>query len=186
MENDKLDQIWNDQDLDLSIAKPHDIIRKANNQRRSQYITITILIITVLVLLVFSFYFARQWNDFTLGMTLMISSLVFRIVLEFISIYRKEGELIALDSTAFRAYLRKHYRARLRINYIITPICFAIYVMGFLKLLPYFKQELSKGFYDYILISGIVTLIVLIGIITKSVRKEIRFLRQLNRQQFDF
>ena len=183
MKNDKLDQIWNTQDHDISIETPNDIIKKAKSQRRGQYITITVLVVTVLIVAIFTMYFANnQWNNFTFGLTLMISSLVFRIILEFISLYRKESQLISLDNKSFRAYLKKHYRLRLRINYFITPICFAIYVIGFIMLLPYFKEELSKGFYTYILISGSISLLVLMGIIMKSIKKEHRFLQQLDKK----
>ncbi len=181
MKNDKLQQLWNDQVTDLSTEHANDVIKKAKNQRRGQYITITVLVVTVLILLIFSIYFVNQWNDFAVGLILMISSLVFRVTLEFVSLYRKEGQLISLDITSFRKYLKKHYQLRLRINYFVTPVCFAIYVIGFIKLLPYFKQELSKGFYNYILISGIISLLVLIGIIVNSILKENRFLKQLNK-----
>ena len=186
MKNDKLDQIWNDQVNDPSIQKPSEIIKKAKSQRKGQYITIAILTITVLVLLVFAFYVVIQWNDFTLGLTLMIASLVFRIILEFFSLYRKESQLITLDHSSFRAYLKKHYRSRLRINYYVTPICFAIYVLGFLKLLPYFKAEFSQGFYHYIVISGGISLLVLMVIIVNSIKKEHKSLAQLNEQPFGF
>lgn len=178
MENDKLNQLWNSQDHDLSSESPNDIIKKAKNQRGKQYITILILIITVVIVVLFAVYYSNnQWNNFTLGLTMMISSLVFRIFLEFISLYRKESQLISLDNKSFKAYLKKHYQLRLRINYIITPICFLVYVIGFIKLLPYFKEELSKGFYNYILISGTISLLVIIAIIINSIRKESRFLQ---------
>ncbi|MEL7006278.1 MAG: hypothetical protein AAFN93_26655, partial [Bacteroidota bacterium] len=72
-----------------------------------------------------------------------------------------------------------HYQSRLRINYIITPICFAIYVFGFTMLLPFFKNEFSGGFYTYILISGFVSFFVLIIIIAYGILKEHRMLRKL-------
>ncbi len=183
MENDKLHQLWNSQDHDLSSESPNDIIKKAKNQRNGQYITILILIITVAIVILFTFYYSgNQWNNFTLGLTMMISSLVFRIFLEFISLYRKESQLISLDNKSFKTYLKKHYQLRLRINYIITPICFLVYVVGFIKLLPYFKQELSEGFYNYIVVSGGISLLILIAIIRNSIIKENRFLQQLNKK----
>ena len=181
MENDKLNQIWDSQNIDLPIGGPEDIVQKAKKQRKGQFLTILILVITVLVLLAFTFHYSgNRWNDFTLGLTLMISSLTFRIVLELITLLQKESQLVSLDIKSFRTYLKRHYRLRLGINYIISPICFAIYVIGFLMLLPFFKQAFSEGFYLYILISGAISLLAVLVIIIKGVLKEIRLLRQLN------
>ena len=181
MENDNLTRIWKSQKNDSSQGEPEYIIKKAKKQRNSQYTAIVIMSITVLILLGYTAYFASgQWNDFSFGLVLMISSLTFRVILEFITLYRKENQLIALDNKAFQAYLKKHYRLRLMINYIITPICFALYIFGFVKLLPYFKAEFSEGFYTYILISGFASLFVIALIVLNSIRKESHFLRQLN------
>ncbi len=159
------------------------IISKAGKQRRGQFLTIAILAITVLILLVYTLYFASSsWNDFTFGLFLMISSLIFRVVLEFVTLYRKENRLIALDNMAFRTYLKKHYRLRLGINYVITPVCFVVYIIGFTRLLPYFEREFSPGFYQYILISGILSLVLVGGIIIYSIITEQRFLRQLKEE----
>ena len=178
MKNDQLTQLWNSQKNDVPYESPEQIIRKAKKQRNNQYISIVVMSTTVLILVLYAGYYAfHRWNNFTLGLVLMISSLMFRIVLEFISLYQKESQLISLDSTAFQAYLKKHYTLRLKINYIITPICFATYVFGFTKLLPYFKQEFSEGFYTYILISGFVSFLVLAIIIINSILKESRFLK---------
>ncbi|WP_222931300.1 hypothetical protein, partial [Xanthovirga aplysinae] len=103
-------------------------------------------------------------------------------ILEFISLYRKESQLISLDNMSFQKYLKKYYKLRLKVNYIITPICFALYIFGFTRLLPYFQQEFSEGFYTYILISGFVSLFVLAIIIANSTLKESNFLKQLNRR----
>ena len=182
MKNDLLSQLWSRQGHDFTIDDSNTIVHKAKKQRRGQYITIAILTITVLTLLVFALYVVEQWNDFTLGLTFMISSLVFRVFLEFITLYQKESQLVSLDNKSFRTYLKKYYQQRLGINYFITPICFALYVIGFLKLLPYFKQEFSQGFYTYIVISGAVSLLLLLGIIANSIVKEHRFLAELNRK----
>ena len=181
MENDKLTQLWNQNKDNSTIADTETIIKKAKKQRYGQFIAIAVMSLTVLILLIYSIYYINnQWNDFALGLLLMISSLTFRIILEFVSLYQKENQLISLDSISFKKYLKKHYKLRLKVNYIITPICFAIYVFGFTKLLPYFKQAFSEGFYTYILISGIVSLFVLALIIVKNILKENDFLKKLN------
>jgi hypothetical protein len=183
MKNDKLTRIWNSQKKDSPLSDPELVIRKANKQRSGQFASIAIMSITVLVLVIYAAYYTgSQWNNFSLGLLLMISSLAFRIILEFVSLYRKESRLVTMDNISFQKYLKKHYKLRLKVNYIITPICFAIYLYGFLKLLPYFKREFSEYFYTYILVSGFVSLLILAIIIVQSIVKECNFLQQLNRK----
>jgi len=182
MENDSLNKLWEVQANDSSTS-PKEIIIKANKQRNEQYTSITVMSLTVVILIIYAFYYAfNQLNTFNLGLIFMISSLTFRIILEFYSLYRKEKQLISMAQKTYYAYLKKYYKARQIINYIITPICIAIYIFGFYLLLPYFKQYFSKAFYNYILISGIISLIVIIAIILKSIIKEQRFLKQLYRR----
>jgi len=136
--------------------------------------------ITVILLIIYAFYYAfHQWNTFNLGLILMITSLTLRIILEFYSLHRKENQLISMTQKSYHAYLKKYYKARQMINYVITPICIAVYLFGFYLLLPYFKEYFSKAFYNYILILGILSLIFVIAILINSTIKEQRFLKQL-------
>lgn len=180
MENDNLDKLWEVQADNSSNITPQNIIAKAKKQRNGQYINITVMSLTVIVLITYAFYYAfHQWNTFNLGLVLMIGSLIFRVVLEFFSLYRKEKQLISMPQKSYYIYLKKYYKTRLLVNYIVTPICIAVYIFGFYLLLPYFKQKFSSAFYNYILISGIFSLTVVIIIIVKYVIKEQQFLKQL-------
>ncbi|WP_422103969.1 hypothetical protein [Winogradskyella sp.] len=179
MEHDILDKLWNTQG-DTTIKNPQDIIAKAKKQRKRQQASSFIMSLTVIILIAYTIYVApSRWNNFTLGLLLMIGSLTFRVLLEFGTIHRKQSRLLALDNQSYKNYLKKHYRLRLIINYLITPICISLYIYGFYLLLPYFKKTFSEGFYDYIVISGVASLIVVIAIIIHSIIKESRFLRQL-------
>ncbi|WP_243471639.1 hypothetical protein [Winogradskyella sp. MH6] len=179
MENDILNNIWNSQDNE-SISNPEAIISKAKKQRKRQYWSVLIMSLTVAILIGYTIFVSpNQWNNFALGLLLMILSLVFRILLELRTIYLKESKLISLDSKSYKTYLKKHYKLRLWINYIITPICIAIYIYGFYLLLPYFKREFSEGFYLYLLISGFASIASVIAVIIYSIRKELRFLNKL-------
>jgi Kef-type K+ transport system membrane component KefB len=182
MENDNLNKLWEMQANDSSNFNPKVIITKAKKQRNGQYTSITVMSLTVIILIIYAFYYAfNQWNTFNLGLILMISSLTFRIVLELFFLYRKEKQLISMAQKAYHAYLKKYYKARQIINYVITPICVIVYIIGFYLLLPYFKEYFSQAFYNYILISGILSLIFVIAIIIKSTIKEQRFLKQLHK-----
>lgn len=183
MENDNLNKLWDNQANHSSSLNPKGIITKANKQRVGQYISIAVMSLTVVILVTYAFYYAfNQWNTFNLGLILMISSLTFRIILELFSLYRKEKQLISMAQNSYLAYLKKYYKTRLIINYVVTPVCIAIYIFGFYLLLPYFMDYFSKGFYTYILISGIVSIIGVIAIIAKSSIKEQRFLKQLHKK----
>ncbi len=183
MNNDNLTDLWKAQATESLALNPNNIITVAKKQRTKQYIGISIMLSTVLILIFFTFRYAiHQWNTFNLGLILMISSLIIRILLEFYSLYRKEKKLVSMTQDSYHTYLKKHYKIRQIINYIITPICVAVYIFGFSLLLPYFKKGLSNGFYIYILFSGIISLSIVIAIIVKNTIKEQRFLKQLRRR----
>lgn len=184
MKNDTLDQIWKSQSVSSHLLEPKIIIRKAQNQRRQQWITIGILSLTVVILILYAIRNgSNNWNSFSQGLSLMILSLTFRLSLEYLTIYRKKSHLIYLDNRAFQKYLKKYYLRRRQINYFITPICYGVYIYGFMQLLPYFKNEFSKGFYTYILISGIVSLLAISLIIINTMLKERKFLQELNHEK---
>lgn len=179
MKHDVLDELWQSQARDLPGDGFRGVITKAKKQRQGQFLVIGILSVTLLVLIFYTWSAARTWNDFTLGLSLMIASLVFRVALEVITLHQKENRLVGLDHRSFKKYLHTYYRMRLGINYIITPLCFVLYVIGFLKLLPFFKAAFSEGFFNYILLSGILSLVFLAGIIIRSMAKEHRFLKHV-------
>ena len=129
MENDTLQKLWKTQKQGVENENPSAIILKAKKQRNGQYFSIVVMCITVSIIGVYAFIFGfRQWNTFNLGLTLMIASLTFRIMLEFYSIFRKEIQLISMDHKAYHQYLKKYFKMRLLTNYIITPICIVIYI----------------------------------------------------------
>lgn len=183
MENDILNKLWKTQNYDVSNQNSRDIISKARQQRTGQYISITVMLITVLILVAYAIYHAfDNWNTFNTGLSLMISSLTFRIILEQYTLYRKESQLISMDLRSFQRYLKKYYKIRMIINYIITPLSIAVYITGFYLLLPYFKGYFSQGFYTYIIVSGIISLLGIMIIILNSIIKEQRFLNQFKKK----
>jgi hypothetical protein len=182
MENDNLNKLWKTQGNDILKYSPQDVITKAKKQRNGQYLTITILSTTVIIIVIYAFSFAlNRWNAFNLGLILMASSLTLRIILEFYSMYRNERHLISMDHKSYHIYLKKYYRIRLMVNYIVTPVCIVLYIVGYTLLLPTFEKYFSKVFYSYILLFGIISLFIIVAIIIYSISKEQRFLRHLNK-----
>ena len=183
MKNDDLSQLWNSQNENPEFEHPEAIVKRANKQRNKQFVSIAIMSTTVLVLVGYAAVYANsEWNAFNWGLLLMISSLSIRVFVEFLTMYIKENQLVLLDAKAFRAYLKKYYRLRLRVNYLLTPICFAVYIFGFVQLLPYFKEAFSEGFYIYLLVSGFGSIAVIAFIVARTVIKELSYLKALNNQ----
>ena len=183
MDNDKLNQLWNNDSTTPNLIQPEAIVQKAKSNRQRHYIGIVVLSITVVIITIYAVaFFPKNFNNFSLGLLLMIIPLVFRIALEFASIYKKQSKLVEMDSKGYHNYLKRFYSLRKVVNYIITPICFGIYVYGLSLLFPYFKREFSEGFYTYLIVSGIISLMAIAFIIIRGIVKENRFYRELMNQ----
>lgn len=182
MENDILTKIWNKENDNNPLINSKEIISLASKQRASQRIGMIIMSLTLIIITIYAIiYLPQNFNTFSLGLLLMITAMLVRIVIEWYSKMRKAQQLVALDYKAYKSYLKKYYKMRMLVNYIITPICFGIYCYGLYLLFPHFKREFSQGFYIYLIISGIVSLAVIAMIIINQVVKERRFLKQLLR-----
>ncbi|MGJ8683898.1 MAG: hypothetical protein ACSHWW_04705 [Nonlabens sp.] len=180
MENDILNKLWNENSNSEDIQKPDTVIAKANEQRNKQKTGIIVMGITVVILLVYAaFYLPSSFNNFSLGLVLMIASLSFRVIVEIYSRLKKTEKLTSMDTKSYSLYLEKYYQWRMKINYILTPICFTLYCYGLYILYPFFKREFSNGFYIYLIVSGIVSLIIIGLIIINQIHKETRFLKSL-------
>lgn len=180
MNNDILNKIWNENKSSQTIPRPSAIITKANQQRRKQNIGLIVMGITALILIVYAaFYLPNSFNSFSLGLILMVASILLRIIVEMYSKLQKASKIASMDTKTYNLYLKKYYKWRMKINYILTPVCFAVYCYGLYLLFPYFKREFSNGFYVYLMVSGAVSLVVVGAIIMNQIIKETRFLRLL-------
>ena len=180
MENDILNQLWNNDDHNPDLVQPETIIQNAKSQRKRQYIGIVVLTTTVLILIVYAvLFFPKSFNNFSLGLLLMIVPLVLRIALEVFSIYKKQSKIVEMSSKNYHNYLKRFYNFRKIVNYIITPLFFGIYIYGLTLLFPYFKREFSEGFYTYLVISGVISLILIGFIIIRGIVKENRFYKEV-------
>ena len=167
------------------IKTPNDgaklIIKKLNFVKRKQDITKMVLGVTSIILIGFFFYISAYNNIIVaLALLLMIGSLAIRIAIE----YRSTNILKQINRTVgvveFKKNLVDYYKSRIKIHYIFTPIIVILYILGFIILLPFFKEALSSGFYTYIQVSSIVILLVLVFFIRKQILKEILIIKEIS------
>ena len=145
-----------------------------------QKLSNAVLTLTIIVLVGFIIYVAGYNNaTFMLGISIMIISLLIRILIEIASI-KTIKKLNYLDNpSSFKGALLKYYKRRKGIHYVITPLILITYAIGFIILLPLFKENLSYGFYVYILCSSIVLLIFFSFFIARHAKRELLKLREL-------
>lgn len=157
-----------------------DIITKGKILNRKQLITQIVLGVTCVVLIGFFFYISA-YNDKTvsIGLLLMIGSLSLRMLIEYF--YTFSTKKILPDETlhTYSEKLKRYYKSRLFISYLVTPVLFISYIAGFIMLLPSFEQNLSSGFYQYILYSSLLIFIILAVLIAIQIRKELSLIRDL-------
>lgn len=181
---EKLQDIW---DLQIqSNTKPaaDDIIKKSvsntNKIIQNHFWTKVILSITSLILVCFYVWVgAYKQMLFSFGLSLMITMLLFRLVLEWIS--QKKLQNIKTDVALIEYSKQAHYyyQWRKKIHYIFTPIIYTTYIVGFTLLLPVFKENMSSGFYLYIVCSGFSFLIIFGLLMIRIIKKEIQLLHFL-------
>ena len=158
--------------------------QKAKQVRTKHLVTISILSVTVLVIIwYFATYAGTTFNRFSIGLLLMIISLLVRIVIEFISYRNLHKFDVRADFKTYTKQLTIYYSKRRVIHLVITPLLFAAYVTGFILLLPVFQELFSEGFYLYVLVSGIVSLVVLAFVIIRANRRELKLLTHLKQSE---
>jgi 4-amino-4-deoxy-L-arabinose transferase-like glycosyltransferase len=177
----ELQNIWNQQPQSVRGPQPVEIIRRAEDNtrkiKRKHQWTIGLLVVTVLVLSwYFMVYGIRATNTFSWGLCTMILSLVLRILLEYIS-YRKFQQIdIRSDFNTYAENIRRFYMRRKKLNYLYTPLILLAYSIGFLLLLPVFRQVFSSFFFWYIVLSGTIVLVLFAWMVTKQAKKEMQLL----------
>ena len=168
--------------------QPETLIRlaeqKAKQVRTKHLVTIAILSITVLVIIwYFATYAGTTFNRFSIGLLLMIVSLLIRIVIEYISFRKLHKIDIRADFKTYTKQVTDFYSKRRVIHLIITPLLFAAYVTGFILLLPIFQEQFSEAFYIYVLVSGIVSMVVIAWVIIRANKRELKLLEHLKQSE---
>jgi hypothetical protein len=178
---EELQSQWNNQKITKAPNQGHDvIIAKVNAIKNKQKYTNIVLSLTVLILVVFFVYIsAYNYAIVAFALLLMMGSLGLRIGLELHSIKKLRELNVNVSATNFKQSIIRYYKNRVRIHVIYTPIILLLYSFGFILMLPSFKDSLSAGFYQYIVISSVIILLVLSLFIYKQIRKELNALQEL-------
>ncbi len=187
--NDPLDSLkskW-DQAKGSSDIKPSDsstLIASAQKKMKSvvysHYGNILVLSLTVIMLCAF-FYYITPFKDLLshVGVAAMIGGLLIRIAIEIYSI-NKSKQIDLSDSAAnTNASTLNFYAYRKRIHGPVTITILIAYTIGFYMLTPEFSKYLS---FNQVLLmdsSYLVIAAILIFLIRKGIRDEMRLLNEL-------
>lgn len=172
---------WDKRDLPPPPSTgPQMAITKARQIKKKQTISQIVLSITVVILTVFFFYISAYKNSVvSLGLGLMIGSLLVRITVEFFSKARLRKLSVIQEVSNYKKSLISYYNSRKWIHFLLTPVLFILYITGFTLLLPSFEQSLSPGFYRYVFYSSIFIFLFLAIFIGVHIRREIQTLKEL-------
>lgn len=177
----KLKALYNSQP-DLTAPDAQSIAKKGNFHKQKLLISQVIMGLTVLILVYFFFYIsAYKTPEVAYALMAMMGALVFRIALEFYSLVWHKRLPIDTNPKSFTSQLLPYERFRRFVHLMATPLAYVSYTIGFITLLPYFKASLSKGFYLYVLWSGVLILTILAVFIGNEARKELKLLKLLRR-----
>lgn len=187
---EELQTTWNQQ-KDFNI-KPTaaDIIKKAEANtkkiRRSHFWTRIILGVVSAILIFYYIWIGADKNTmFSLGLGIMIVMLIFRIILEWISIEKLKSLKTDVSLIEYSKFAYQFYQWRKKIHYILTPAIYLVYTAGFTLLLPVFKENFSEGFYLYIVLSGYGFLLLFGFFMIKMIKKEMQlvsFLKKISHE----
>ncbi len=178
-----LQDLWQQQSP-VHKQEPGAIIDKAITEQQQfklrQRSTMLILLVTTAILVgYFIFYLRLPSTAIKVSATLMIGSLLFRVWMEMISHWQLNQIDFKQSLKAYAHQFTRFYVFRNSINFFFTPLTMLLYSIGFIYLLPSLKVNMSKGWYLYIIISGIVFLVGFCVFLFWNIRREMRILKQM-------
>lgn len=181
---EELQNIWDQQTESDRKPTANEIIKKAEVHtkkiKRSHLWTKVILSLTSLILISYFIWVgAYKQTLLGFGLCLMITMLLVRVALEWISAKKLERLKTDVNLIEYSKLAYQFYEWRKKIHYIFTPVIYLTYIVGFTLLLPVFKENFSRGFYLYILTSGYVFLLIFALFMIRIIRKEIKLLNFL-------
>jgi hypothetical protein len=181
---EELQNIWDQQTESDTQPTASEIIKKAEAHtkkiKRSHFWNRVILSLTSLVLITYYIWAgAYIHTQFSFGLCIMIAMLLIRAALEWISAKKLEALKTDVNLIEYSKLAHQFYKWRKKIHYILTPVIYLTYIVGFTLLLPVFKNNFSRGFYLYILSSGYIFLLIFGLFMVRIIKKEIKLLNFL-------
>jgi len=176
-----LQALWQNQNTTPSDSAEK-LIGLARNQKtksiRKHRSGILVLSITSLILIAI-WVFTPFANPVGYGLTVMISALIIRILLEVYSYQRMKSIDITDVSTKYHQQIKAYYKLRKQLMTTITAITVVLYILGFMIMIPTFKQTLPTWFYWYIIAFLIVGIPLGSYFLIRQARNEIRDLKRV-------
>lgn len=176
-ENSKKKMNISNSNLDALYSK---IKRKQKENFLFYYRTIIILSITLIVVYLF-FYQVVVVKEILskIGAGLMVLGLLFRILIEIISVYKAKQIDKLNNSLKTTQNIIDFHLFRKKIHGIITPIIVALYSVGFYMITPEFSSYMNRWSVVAIDVSYIIIAVILFIVIGKNVKKEIKQLNDI-------
>lgn len=171
--------------MEQPIQKPSEegfaqLKKRIGSVGKKQRIGNIVLLSTIGVLVLFFFYVgAIKHKEVAMALGAMIAALAFRVLVEFFSLKNLNNLSTTQEIQRFKKRLASYHKIRIWVHLVLTPILLAIYCFAFWTLLPAFKASLSEGFYEYIVVSSVILLLVFSVFIGFQVRKELHTLKEL-------
>ena len=184
-EYEQIKQHWKAQTIAAPSAEDFNNLKHRISQvAAKQKFTNIVLLVTAVVLVYFFYHIgAMAVTKVALALAAMIGVLLLRVGVELFSINALKKISAALDFSSFNSKLQAYYKKRIGVHFILTPIALLIYCYSFWTLLPSFKANLSEGFYQYIIGSSLVVLVVLGLLIFTQAYKELQILKGLKSEE---
>jgi hypothetical protein len=182
---DNLENIWNSQPAVPALsatAVQAKAIAQAKAIKAKQQWTIVIIGLTLFVLVFYFIWVAAYRHQllFT-GLGIMITMLLARIVAEYLSIRKIKALSTETTLVEYAGKLHAFYCWRKNIHFVLTPLVYGLYIIGFIILLPVFKTAFSTGFFWYIIISGSAFFVVFGFFMAWQIKKELAILALLHK-----
>jgi len=185
---ENLQDIWNAQSISnnkkttgelITIAEKHAKKIKSNHMG-----TLLIIGFTTLILIAYFLWIgSHSFSLFTLGLGLMIASMLIRIMIEGISIRKFNLIKTELPLLEYSKKATHFYDWRKKIHFVVTPIIYLVYTLGFSMMIPTLREEFSTPFFIYLLVSGYGFLFGFAFFLRKKLKNEMEILEFLKNIQ---
>lgn len=139
-----------------------------------------ILVLSITSLILISIWaFTPFSNPVGYGLTIMISALIIRVLLETYSYKKMRNIDITVVSSKYHQQIKAYFKLRKQLMTSVTAITVILYIFGFVIMLPTFKQTLPTWFYWYIITFLIVGIPLGSYFLIRQARNEIRDLKRV-------